>query len=173
MSVFSLVAAFIIGAAQGLPPDVPKNHWAYPAVNKLFEEGLLKGYPARSQPKLILEKSAKFDLVQMQAWKDKWLAKGFAVEYPESPYRRDYGNASRYEFAVMVHAVWSGVKDILTKTDQASTLQAAALGEVGNLAQAISVFDYELTKLGANPKQMIARLNDLQDSGHKLFHGNR
>ena len=38
---------FTSGFAQqmGAPPDVPKGHWAYAAVDALFREGILKGYP--------------------------------------------------------------------------------------------------------------------------------
>ncbi|HEY0867840.1 MAG TPA: S-layer homology domain-containing protein [Fimbriimonas sp.] len=32
-------------AQNGAPPDVPRNHWAFDAVDTLFREGLLKGYP--------------------------------------------------------------------------------------------------------------------------------
>jgi len=30
---------------QGAPRDVPRDHWAFPAVDTLFRDGLLKGYP--------------------------------------------------------------------------------------------------------------------------------
>lgn len=39
---------FMVGqlAAVGhAPPDVPKDHWAYQAVDELFQAGLLDGYP--------------------------------------------------------------------------------------------------------------------------------
>ena len=42
---FSLVVGALVQAAQYAPSDVPKTHWAYPAVNEMFREGLLKGYP--------------------------------------------------------------------------------------------------------------------------------
>ncbi|MGV3617751.1 MAG: S-layer homology domain-containing protein [Fimbriimonas sp.] len=32
-------------AQSGPPSDVPKDHWAYPAVENLFRLGILKGYP--------------------------------------------------------------------------------------------------------------------------------
>lgn len=56
MGLFSALLVASVISGQGAPSDVPKNHWAYPAVNQLFEEGLLKGYPAQGSKPLKLEK---------------------------------------------------------------------------------------------------------------------
>ncbi|HVL40023.1 MAG TPA: S-layer homology domain-containing protein [Fimbriimonadaceae bacterium] len=47
-AALALAAAIVTsGFAQqmGAPADVPRNHWAFSAVDTLFREGLLKGYP--------------------------------------------------------------------------------------------------------------------------------
>lgn len=43
----AVVLAMVTGALaqNGAPSDVPRNHWAFEAVDKLFREGLLRGYP--------------------------------------------------------------------------------------------------------------------------------
>jgi hypothetical protein len=38
-------AAVCSAMGQQLPSDVPANHWAAPAVSKLYELGVLQGYP--------------------------------------------------------------------------------------------------------------------------------
>jgi peptidoglycan hydrolase CwlO-like protein len=40
-----LLAAASVGFSQGAPSDVPKDHWAYHAIDELFKVGLLVGYP--------------------------------------------------------------------------------------------------------------------------------
>jgi hypothetical protein len=45
-AVLLLAAVAVAAQAQsGAPSDVPRNHWAFEAVDTLFREGLLKGYP--------------------------------------------------------------------------------------------------------------------------------
>src|SRR5438067_1856693 len=39
---FAAVPAFVVSQT---PQDVPKDHWAYDAVNDLAGKGLIKGYP--------------------------------------------------------------------------------------------------------------------------------
>jgi len=38
-------AASILSAQAGAPADVPRNHWAFEAVDTLFKAGILHGYP--------------------------------------------------------------------------------------------------------------------------------
>lgn len=46
LAVISLVAGlFMAGAAQASFSDVPRDHWAYDAVDYLEQEGLAEGYP--------------------------------------------------------------------------------------------------------------------------------
>jgi hypothetical protein len=45
-----LIGALLAGAvaqSPGAPSDVPRDHWAYSAVDTLFRLGLLSGYPAQ------------------------------------------------------------------------------------------------------------------------------
>lgn len=44
-SVALALACASVMAQSGPPTDVPKDHWAYPAVENLFRLGILKGYP--------------------------------------------------------------------------------------------------------------------------------
>jgi peptidoglycan hydrolase CwlO-like protein len=43
--VLALVCVAPSMFGQGAPSDVPKDHWAYHAVDELFKVGLLVGYP--------------------------------------------------------------------------------------------------------------------------------
>lgn len=43
--VAGLMLVVGMASAQSVPSDVPKNHWAYPAVENLYRAGILKGYP--------------------------------------------------------------------------------------------------------------------------------
>ncbi|CAN5387889.1 hypothetical protein BH11ARM2_BH11ARM2_31690 [soil metagenome] len=49
-----LFAALALGQTIFAPADVPKNHWAFSAVNEMVEEGLLKGYPSQHPSTLKL-----------------------------------------------------------------------------------------------------------------------
>ncbi|RYG38272.1 S-layer homology domain-containing protein [bacterium] len=46
-TVILFLALMTVGAhaQQGAPTDVPRTHWAFDAVDTLFRQGLLKGYP--------------------------------------------------------------------------------------------------------------------------------
>lgn len=44
----AVLAAVVAPAQQGAPSDVPRNHWAFPAVDELFRAGILQGYPSGS-----------------------------------------------------------------------------------------------------------------------------
>jgi hypothetical protein len=46
----ALAAVMVVAVApaqvgRSAPPDVPRDHWAFPAVDELFRLGLLRGYP--------------------------------------------------------------------------------------------------------------------------------
>lgn len=49
MKIFAVLAgALAVTSAMaqtGAPSDVPRDHWAFSAVDNLFREGILKGYP--------------------------------------------------------------------------------------------------------------------------------
>lgn len=46
-ALLGLLAMMATGASAqaGAPADVPRDHWAYPAVDALFRAGILHGYP--------------------------------------------------------------------------------------------------------------------------------
>ncbi len=46
LTAFALALAAGSAVAQSAPPsDVPRDHWAFPAVENLYRLGILKGYP--------------------------------------------------------------------------------------------------------------------------------
>lgn len=49
MRAIAVLVALMVGASamaqSGAPADVPKDHWAFSAVDNLFKAGILKGYP--------------------------------------------------------------------------------------------------------------------------------
>lgn len=171
MLTLVFVCATSLWQLQSAPPDVPKDHWAFPTVDALFKEGLLKGYPSGKQPPLKLDKSIKQDLKQAAKVLAGWKAEGLLVGYPDNHgHRRP---ASNYEIAVGVYAVWSNTKELMKDQKSPVDLRKWAHGQLPAMSKIVSVFEPELTKLGANPIQMIAALNDLNDSPLRQFHGER
>jgi hypothetical protein len=43
--VLAALAAAVAASAQTAPQDVPRDHWAFGAVDNLFRLGILRGYP--------------------------------------------------------------------------------------------------------------------------------
>jgi hypothetical protein len=172
MSLATLTAALLFAQAQFAPSDVPKNHWAYPAVDRLFQEGLLKGYPSGGQPTLVLDIDAKLDKSQFLLWKSQWESNGLLAGYSHWGGRHS-DPGSKYEMAVIVHSSWANARGALESKEPNGKDPAAILKLFPSLAKAISMLNPELTKLGVDTKQLIATLNDLQDSRHRLFVGNR
>ncbi len=172
MPILSLIAVATILQTQYAPADVPKDHWAFPAVDALFREGLLKGYPAGKQPALKLDKSIKQDLKQAEVLIMAWVEKGILVGYPNH-HPRQWRDPSNYELAVATHAAWSHIQGLLKDGKASSEMRQEIQGQFPTMARMISMFEPELTKLGADPGQMIARVNDLYQSQYRLFHGDR
>lgn len=44
-----IILASVVAQDRATPSDVPRDHWAFPAVDRMFREGLLKGYPPQAQ----------------------------------------------------------------------------------------------------------------------------
>lgn len=172
MPILSLIAVATILQTQGAPSDVPKNHWAFPAVDTLFREGLLKGYPAGKQPALKLDKTIKQDLKQAEVLVLSWMDKGILHEYLSHRPRVNW-NPSNYELAVGVHAAWFNAQGLLKDSKTSKELREEVLGQLQTMVKVISMFEPELTKLGADPEQMITKVNDLYQSQYRLFHGDR
>ena len=168
MFVTSLIATLVMIQA---PSDVPKEHWAFPAVDALFQEGLLKGYPPSNSAVLSLDKSIKQDLQKAAKVLTVWKAEGLLVGYPDHHgHRRP---ASNYELAVAVHAAWSNAQELMKGERSSDEQRNWIFGQLPTMAQLVSMFEPELAKLGANPMEMIAVINDLNDSPNRLFHGDR
>ena len=166
---FATVVSAILFAQA--PADVPKDQWAFPAVDALFKEGLLKGYPSGKQQPLKLDKSIKQDLKQAAKVLAGWKAESLLVGYPDNHgHRRP---ASNYELAVAVHAVWFNTKELMKDQKSPVELRKWAHGQLPTMSKIVSMFESELNKLGANPVEMIAVLNDLNDSPLRQFQGER
>lgn len=93
--------ALSIGGSHLWFPDVPGSHWAATAVNRLHQEGLIRGYPGGSfnspERPTIEERWTRFLVPIRRA--------GWLVDYPEGLiHHRDEG-FSRYEAAVQLYAV--------------------------------------------------------------------
>ncbi len=171
MPILSLIAVATILQTQYAPADVPKDHWAFPAVDTLFREGLLKGYPAGKQPALKLDKSIKQDLEQAKVWVREWKAKGLLIGF----YLDHYGRGrelSNYELAAATyHASMESMENLIIRSSE--ELSQNLFEELPNMAKAIAMFSGELVKLGADPEKMIAKVNDLYQSQYRLFYGDR
>ncbi|MBC8065215.1 MAG: S-layer homology domain-containing protein [Chlorobia bacterium] len=167
MSFAALITAILFAQA---PVDVPKEHWAFPAVDALFREGLLKGYPSGKHPVLRLDKTAKIEVKEMVLLRDKWKRAGIYIDGWGHKGHRD---PSRYELAVEVHVTWGTVQDVLKSPKEMAEKKQIALSEMPALAYAISAYNFELTRLGADTGKMIETLNDLLDARDRLFLGSR
>jgi hypothetical protein len=166
----TVIATFLVGPFQFAPTDVPKNHWAYPAVDRMFQEGLLKGYPSGKRPVLRLDKTAKLSDKETTALRDKWTKQELLYDQWSHGRSRE---PSRYELAVEIHATWVTVRDVLKSPKEREDKKRTALGEMPTLARAISAYNFELTKLGGDTGNMIDTLNDLLDARDRLFLGAR
>lgn len=168
----SLIAAATILQTQSAPPDVPKDHWVFPAVDALFREGLLKGYPAEKQPALKLDRSIKRDLKQAEKWIQSWILAGFGALSLCKPIT-GYREPTSYEAAVIVHDTLANVESLLKNRQTPTEKRLGIRVHFPEVVKAISMFEPELIKLGGDVPDMMRRLNDLYDSPHCLFHGDQ
>jgi hypothetical protein len=162
MPIIGLIAAIVIGPPQAAPSDVPRKHWAYPAVDRLFREGLLKGYPT-NRAFYKLDKSIELDKKRIQEWTLRWANVGLLPEtYHATPCGHPYDQDSPYVMATNVYYALQGAVESTPKHAEA---------ELPRLALAISMLRAELTKLGADPRALIAKLIDLRDGRNRQFIG--
>lgn len=171
MLTLTLHCALAMLQAQFAPVDVPKEHWAFPAVDALFREGLLKGYPAEKQPVLVLDRKVKKDQKMLRAWMSDWKVRGLLVGYPDLPGHTPPDGP--YSWAVAVHAMWSNMTWDSTLNQRRTAPLANSLPSFPKLAQAISMLEPELTALGGDPRGMIKALNDLNSTAKFLFAGGK
>lgn len=166
MFVTSLIASLVLIQA---PSDVPKEHWAFPAVDVLFREGLLKGYPASQKLLIKLDKSVKPDLDMAQGWRLDWEKKELISWF--RPCR--YSGPTKYELAVIAHTVLIAAQDEIHKTNPNRRKVANYHQEFSKLGKLISMFHEEITELGGDPQEMIKLLNNLADFPNPLFLGDK
>lgn len=163
MVIATLISIAQIGTAQFAPLDVPKAHWAYPAVNKLFEEGLLRGYSTTKMPQSH-PAGKELDKGELSILLKQWLEKnlirntysllvqgrgGFSLE-----------QATIYQSAVLVYCGWENIcigGNIYIEEHQ-------------DAANAIHTFKKALVQLGADPDIMLAKLSRIQNQSSLRFH---
>lgn len=160
-----LICVLFMSPAQGAPADVPKNHWAYGAVNELFENGLLKGYPAEGKA-LTLRSNVVSDMKKAQQRTLRWEREQILVTAIDAEFVNFRRDPSRYELAVGVYAVYWG-RNALGEEKARQTL----LKELPEIVDQIAMFQFELTKLGADPKQMVADLEQFRQKYEGRFQG--
>lgn len=156
MAYTALISALLFSQAQFAPSDVPKDHWAFPAVNALFEEGLLRGYPAAGKP-LGLAAGVPMDLKEARSRLDRWVAEKLLVGYPSRHVPSSNREASRYELAVAVHALCSQLKAGITDVPWPVIEK-----ELPHVAHIVSMFQKELVELGQNPVALVAELEQIR-----------
>ncbi|RYG29252.1 hypothetical protein EON81_27035 [bacterium] len=153
-----LFAAMALTQTVYAPADVPKNHWAFPAVNAMFKDGVLRGYPIPAKP-MKLDSSAKFDADWAMTWANGMMKTGVLAFDP-----RGFGHArkiSNYEFAVAVFAVSDGLRQ--RSVDPA--LLRKDRGLLPATVEAISRARLELVELELNPAAMVKSINEMAGYG--------
>ena len=172
MSLFCSLL-FALSSTQFAPPDVPKDHWAYPAVNELFGAGLLDGYPKVMA--LGLDPTIAFDQKTLDDDMDRWKQQGLLVGYPDGLGRGIPQQRSRYEFAVAVHAVCATIEDLGQKShgsaESRSQFSMMVVPEIPSLVKAMSMVAPELKKLGADTHSMVMTLNRFWPKSTVAFQG--
>ena len=158
MSALAIIAAFLISPAQGAPIDVSKNHWAFPEVDRLFKEGLLKGYPSGESSSVKLDKTVTLNEKQTFALLKHWKEIGLQT--------RD--TASRSEIGVVLYIVWYNLRARYDRCETEKQRQAVRK-EIPDLARAISAYNEALTQRGNDPQEMINSLNDILDRANRPF----
>lgn len=163
MVIAALLAIAQAGTAQFAPPDVPKSHWAYPAVNKLFEEGLLRGYPSvkpsESRPSPNVLKSDEMTVL-LKRWLEKDLIKQAFSLLNQSRGGFSLDQATTYQVAVLVHSGWENI----------CNGGSQYFGEHREAVNAIRTVEVALKQLGADPKSMINKLNRVYEQPSLKFH---
>ncbi|RYG35721.1 hypothetical protein EON81_11885 [bacterium] len=144
----------VYGQTTFAPPDVPRNHWAFHAVDDLFKAGLLKGYPGKATPDLEYPK-VEFDRSWLEKTLKSWKENGLMVGYPEGHRRYPSKEISRYELAVMTHATYVNVNNHLAQWGSTG-LPANTATEV---VRALAMVRKELVELNVGMEESLAELN--------------
>jgi hypothetical protein len=162
--VSNVVALLAMQAGIGAPPDVPKGHWAYGAVDDLFKQGILHGYPSTKKP-LAYDRSVKRDTVFIDRRLKDWKGRGLLVGYPDGRGNRTLGD---YERAVAAHAVYSNI------CEGPSYVSAAYnVDELEDLVKVFSMLMPELRLMGADVDECLRRMNRARGFAPVTFLGNR
>jgi len=135
------VACSFAQTGKGAPPDVPKDHWAYQAVDDLFRWGLLDGYPDGtfngSRPATRYELAAGFDKV-FQTTKDRL----DSIKLAYAPAKDDLGDL-RHQLSLLRDQVET-VKAKKVDIDALFAVQAKLRTQLADLKQQLAALDANL-----------------------------
>ena len=146
----TILCGLAMFGGQGAPVDVPRSHWAFSAVDEMFREGLLVGYPAGS---LRLDRKLAFDQkFADQCWK-RWEVK--------SEWFR-HGLPNGYALAAFTTVVYE---------QYLQGQRGMEVRDISVLVRAISSVALELEKLGMDPEKMVRDLNRIWKPDEVSFRG--
>ncbi|RYG47796.1 hypothetical protein EON79_06345 [bacterium] len=159
----SLIAALLLGQVFGqttfAPADVPRDHWAFPAVNEMFREGLLTGYPAAPTPELKLDPKAEFEEAWLVKWRGEMRTGGWLVGDPVGLGRTGNRPSSRYEFAIMVHATFVNMHSIAAQPGCSLETRRLFASKAKDMVKAIGMCRPELIELEVDVSKVMAQIN--------------
>ncbi|MBN9500583.1 MAG: S-layer homology domain-containing protein [Armatimonadetes bacterium] len=161
VSLAGIVCGLVMFGGQGAPADVPRSHWAFSAVDEMFQEGLLVGYPTGS---LRLDRKLAFDQKFVTERLKRWRRSGLMVGFPDGLGHVHGQEDSRYMFAVATYTCYTNA------TGQDVPLDGVR-AELRDLARVISMLSPELDQLGADVPKMIRDLNQLESGKSGSFRG--
>lgn len=136
------------------PADVPVNHWAYNAVDELFEAGILQGYSATRGP--FVRKKVASDTPGVIEFLMRLRHEGALVGLPD-PSGHHSNTKNPYQQGVALHAAWSNITAESNRRDALPYW----LPFLPKLANAINMRTFELERMGANVDAMLERLNGI------------
>ena len=151
-----LGAALVIPAmAQDNFPDVPDNHWAYEALARMKQNGLLVGYPdglfRGGRPASRYEMAVAIHATYVNL---KNITDGLQQQIDELK-KQLAGNASAADI--------QNLRDALTALQNDVNGLKGLRGDVDNLRKLADTFQKELQDLNVNVEQMKKDLSDLAD----------
>ncbi|RYG48635.1 hypothetical protein EON79_03875 [bacterium] len=156
----ALITALVFGQTVYAPPDVPRDHWAFRAVNEMFREGLLAGYPAAPWPDLKLPADTEYDAVWLQRTIKARYSVGMGDDPSSNPAHRSKIQPNRYEMALAVHSAFEGVSRVVTdgrfNHRQNREFIAPFLNDI---VRGMAMLKPELAELGVDVEKSFAAFN--------------
>ncbi|RYG47031.1 hypothetical protein EON79_08505 [bacterium] len=159
----------IYGPGVYAPPDVPRTHWAFKAVDGLFQEGLLKGYPSPTPPDLKMPADSEFDRTWLEARMLAWRTQGILVETSGSNCGPSRDEISRYELAVMLFSTCVNMNHILANRESQERTLRHINAAASDVVRGMAMLKTELTDLNVDLDEMLAEFNRNLKLQHQRF----